>query len=487
MRRWQHGLAAWTSVLLAWLTLHPAWAQSGSSHEALASLSTRAEQHFRAREWAQACGALREYLELCKDRPDSDLGLPRFQLGVAAYFAREWNEARQQLTQFESLYPDDNRLELVWLYLGDMAMRDRDFATATAYFQRGLARFPDGKMSPQYWLGMGYVEYQCQRYPQASEWLTKLVQTPASVTILPKDQNQARYWLGKIDLAGHDFDAAQRTFQELLAAAPEGPLAPAVTYHLGIAYLGAKRYEEATEILGRFGETPRWATDQPQLPEAQAAAEFGLADEGYRRGEFADCRQQLESLRQRLEERPETEPTPWTAIIYLRLAQTYGQLAAWQAAFDMAHSLGNRFPQSECHGEAEYVVGRSLAAMGRLNEAREAYERVIRSPSCRQSETAALAQWMIGETYFHQKNYRQAIRAYQLAVTAHTYPAWQAAGLLQAGKCHEVLGDPRSALDLYTRVLKQFAETPFHGEAQDRLRILRTHQDHEGTSHERST
>ena len=40
-----------------------------------------------------------------------------------------------------------------------------------------------------------------------------------------------------------------------------------------------------------------------------------------------------------------------------------------------------------------------------------------------------MAQWMIGETYFHQKNYDAAIRAYLELEALYAFPTWQAAAL----------------------------------------------------------
>ena len=95
------------------------------------------------------------------------------------------------------------------------------------------------------------------------------------------------------------------------------------------------------------------------------------------------------------------------------------------------------------------------------------------SPHGGQTETAAMAQWMIGETYFHQQDYRQAIPAYLRVEILHDFPHWQAAGLLQAGKCYEMQLDHQAAIQLYARVLKQYPNTPFCEEVSRRLRIAR--------------
>ena len=41
----------------------------------------------------------------------------------------------------------------------------------------------------------------------------------------------------------------------------------------------------------------------------------------------------------------------------------------------------------------------------------------------------------------------------------YAYPRWQAAALLQAGKCHEQLDQWTEAAELYARLLRQYPET----------------------------
>ncbi len=96
---------------------------------------------------------------------------------------------------------------------------------------------------------------------------------------------------------------------------------------------------------------------------------------------------------------------------------------------------------------------------------------MIRSETGRGTETAAVAQWMIGETYFMQKQYNQAIKAYHRVESLYDYPRWQAAALLQAGKCHEMVGRWSEAMELYARIVNDYAQTRFADKAVKRLRV----------------
>ena len=80
---------------------------------------------------------------------------------------------------------------------------------------------------------------------------------------------------------------------------------------------------------------------------------------------------------------------------------------------------------------------------------------------------------MIAESYFHQKNYEAALREYLRLEILYAFPTWQAAALLQAGKCHEFLGEWKQARDLYARIVKVYPESSVAEEAGRRLRMAR--------------
>lgn len=121
--------------------------------------------------------------------------------------------------------------------------------------------------------------------------------------------------------------------------------------------------------------------------------------------------------------------------------------------------------------EFEAFLGRCLSMQARFSEAREAFHRVVRSTTGGRTETAAMAQWMIGESFFHQKEYREAVRAYHRVVSLHGYPQWQAAALLQAGKCHEQSGEWQEAVKLYTQLLRDYSDTTHAADASQRMRV----------------
>jgi TolA-binding protein len=150
----------------------------------------------------------------------------------------------------------------------------------------------------------------------------------------------------------------------------------------------------------------------------------------------------------------------------------HAQQKDWKQAIAAVETLKQRHPDYSALYEADYVLGRALAATARFDEAREAYQRVLRAPAAAKTETAAQAQFMIGESYFHQKQFAEAARAFLRVEILYDFPHWQASALLEAGKCHERLGEWGEAVASYQRLLDRYRQTPFAEEAAERLEMV---------------
>lgn len=194
-------------------------------------------------------------------------------------------------------------------------------------------------------------------------------------------------------------------------------------------------------------------------------AEYWRAEAKYRAGDYLAAISMLQAIAERTIGRLD----PWVAMAQLRLAQSLGQRDRWDEARTTAEMAKERFPDFRQLFELDYLIGRSLAQEARFEDARAAYQNVIDSPVGKRTETAAMAQWMIGETYFHQEQYSLAAEAYHRTQTLYPYPQWQAAGLLQAGKCYEHLKQESDAISIYRQLLRDFPEATLAEQARRRL------------------
>jgi TolA-binding protein len=255
-----------------------------------------------------------------------------------------------------------------------------------------------------------------------------------------------------------DLASAKQRAEAVLAAGAKDALGENAMYLLGQIAVAEERWADAgaqfQELLEQYPQT-----------ELGHHARFGVAEAAFRQGKHEEA----EALFARLKVDTQDGDEPWLALVHLRLAQSLAEQKKWPEAYEAASKIGEQFPGFAEQFEADYVVGRALAAQADMEGARQAYRKVIHSENGERTETAAEAQFMIGETHFHQKSYAEALRSYDRVEILYAYPTWQAAALLQAGKCSEQLGEWSEAVRRYKRLIETYPDTPYAKEAAQRL------------------
>jgi TolA-binding protein len=285
---------------------------------------------------------------------------------------------------------------------------------------------------------------------------------------LHEDYPDSRFWadasfrLAEQAYADKQYDAAKLMLDSLVERRPDQAKQPHVLFLEGQVAAATARWSDAARAMQQLIDV------QPEHA-LRPLAEYWVAEAEYRRGHLDEASQRLTALAERTESRHEA----WMAMVPLRRAQILAEQKKWSEAQRLAAGIAGRFPEFDQLYEADYVIGRALASRGEFESARAAYQKVIRSSSGSKTETAAMAQWMIGETFFHQKKYEAALREYLRVEILYDYPQWQAAALLQAGKCQEHLGQADEAAELYQRLINDFSATTFVKEAERRLEAVR--------------
>lgn len=156
----------------------------------------------------------------------------------------------------------------------------------------------------------------------------------------------------------------------------------------------------------------------------------------------------------------------------LRRAQLQAKQESWDEARKIAEEFIEKFSDHATRYEADYIVGRYYAREGKFNTARKSFAQVLENRAARGTETAAITQFMIAESFFHQEDFEQAIKAYHKVEILHPYPQWQAAALLQCGKCYEWKNDWLEASACYERLLKNFSDTQYAEQAKAQLQAV---------------
>jgi len=314
------------------------------------------------------------------------------------------------------------------------------------------------------------VDAALYHWAWAEHDLGHAAESNAAFEKLHREQLASTYWadatfrLAERALLAKDYGRSEKLAGEILGSTNHGGMAAHALYLQARLAMAQQNWAGLAQLLERL------IKDYPNDPLA-FSSKYWLAEGEYRQGRFQQAAEQFALLNEQASERTEK----WLPMIPLRQAQALAQIGEWRDALTIARQIRADSPQFEQLYEVDYVIGRALASQADFAGARDSYLQVIRSATGGKSETAAMAQWMIGETYFHQENYQAALREYLRVEILYAYPRWQAGALLQAGKCHESLGEWKQAAELYARLIRVYPNTEFTIDAQSRLRVAEQH------------
>jgi lipopolysaccharide biosynthesis regulator YciM len=88
------------------------------------------------------------------------------------------------------------------------------------------------------------------------------------------------------------------------------------------------------------------------------------------------------------------------------------------------------------------------------------------------TSASARAQWMLGETYFMEQNFNEAVNAYKPVAELEQSQPWQTLALMQTAKCFELLNQPSDALEVYRRVINISKDENIRQEATSRIEVV---------------
>ncbi|MCI0358110.1 MAG: tetratricopeptide repeat protein [Planctomycetaceae bacterium] len=338
--------------------------------------------------------------------------------------------------------------------LHDKLDQDREAAELLARLVHDFPEFPERDAAIYAW---AWVLHDQEQLDEADAQFTRLSdEYPASTYWA-----DATYRLAQRAAQRKDHARAAELAERIIAADCPAEIQEHALYLRG----------QTAAALGQWSETAHFLQQLLEKHPATAlklSAEYWLAEAEFRQNRFAEARARFERL---ISESPGRQAA-WAQAAPLRVVQCLTQEKRWDEAIAQAETALADQTQSAQRFEYDFLIGRCLASQGKLIDARAAYERVTGAPAAAGTETAAAAQWLIGEALFHQKRYADALSAYERCSGHMNYPRWQAAGLLQAGKCRLLLGQRDRAIADFKKLASELAETPYAAEARQRLAAL---------------
>ncbi len=413
----------------------------------------RARAELRLRNLAAAAAAARPLTFGPPFESDIDSSIEAALLAAEAEVSsKRDDEAAAVLRRPAAAWPDDLRIVEVLSALGKLESGRGRHEAALDAFEQIERRFPQ---HPRCYAALYDAAWELQELRRPADAERKWAALCEAYKSCPLHADAA-YRLAEAAMRRGDHEAAYRRACE--SAAIAGPeLVPHVRLLQGQAAAELERWPEADAALAKLETEHRNDGVTP-------IASFWRAEIAFRRGDYESAVERFQAIAK--SSSPVIAPSLPTA--WLRLAQAQAERREWPEALAAARDAKARFPRFEQAYELDYVRGRAHAARAEMLEARAAYGDVLSDARSRGTETAALARFMIAETFFHQRDFAAAAAEFARVGGEGSSGDLQAAALLQAGKCQEQLGRAADALSQYDRILKDFANSPYAAEAAGR-------------------
>ena len=391
--------------------------------------------------------------------------LERYPAGPAAAEAA-WNRGQvlERLNRFDAAIASyqliidkqgaSDRFEDALLATARLHSQLQQHLQAVELYQRFLRERSSSPRIDAARYGLAWALRDAGKRPESDEQFQKLHDDFR----LSRFWNDATFRLADDAFRAKKTDRAEQLVDELIAAKPPADILQHAVYLEGQLAAAVEKWDRVATVMAQLAHA------YPDSP-LRLAAEYWMAEAAYRQNWFDEAGKRLAALADQISGRKEK----WLAMIPLRQAQVLAQQKKWADAQAIAARIESDWPDFSEQYEVDYLLGRAAAAQADFEIARKRYLKVVRSAIGGKTETAAMAQWMIGESYFHQENYEAALREYLRVEILYPYPRWQAAALLQAGKCQESLDRWKDAAELYARLIKLYPNTEFTEETTRRL------------------
>ena len=468
------------------------------------ALYGRATSAFELRDYSQTVEVLNTLLS---SQPSSPLRpYVLYQLGLAYFNQQAYQESSQALDSFLSENRDTN-LETVptdealfWKARAQFELED--YSGTLQACEELLQRFPNSRLRYRAEFFIAESTYWREQTPQAYQSAREKYQA------LLKKQSQiapdalgvewaekCRYGIGwthfseatlSKDSAEQQkhYQAAAAAWKEVLANHPNGALADKTQYHIGIAYVNLKQYDDGIQafkqVLSNYpgsdwDDNARYQTGwvlykQEKYPEAIIAfnemlkvhpgsqlvprAIFGIANAHFKQGKYAQAMREYQRVVDKYPN-PIREAGAEKAIdlrpeAQYYIAESFLNLENYSEAIAAYEKVLQHHPKSEWADDAQYGIATAYENLGQKEKAVQAYRTLTQKYPNR--ELAPDVQLQIGRHYYNEKDYKRAIAEFQNAI--NQYPETPSAWLAQynIGKCYIALGSYRQAIGAFEGV-----------------------------------
>jgi TolA-binding protein len=484
---------------------------------AVGVMHVKAESHLLSSKYAEA---EKLYDQLLKKAPDDrDAEIWKVHRGTAMYLQQKYQEAIAALQPVvEQIRTPDLAAE-AWYRIGRSQAALKQFDAAAKALEASLAAEPKWKLADDAHLVSAYAYQQAGNFAKAKEHARKVIADFPDSKLL----DMAHYRLGECSRLGDDLKTAVAEYRQIIDNWPQSPLMRHALYGLGWAQLGLEDYAGAEATLstlvdkypddklipraryGRAVARRQLKKYAPAIEDMQAllAADpkpeeksrgrhvLGLCQKGL--GKFDDA---VASFRKLLEEDPDYADAE---SVYFELGWALKSLKKEAEAAQTFSLLTQKFPESSLAADSHYLVGDFYYEQKEYRKAAQAYyTAMIKASKTKLGEEAAYklglayyllddfknaqqsfkyqratwpdgplvadAAFMEAECLLNQKMYDAALALYETVKNPSNKDVKPLA-LLHAGTAAGQLKQWKKSLELLTRCVAEFPQSPYLAQA----------------------
>jgi TolA-binding protein len=269
------------------------------------------------------------------------------------------------------------------------------------------------------------VQYQvAEHYLARKDYAKAERELDALKTAYPKSTVDitATYWRGEARFKNLRFNQAVQDWRDVVARAPEHPLAPRALFRSGLAWYRLQEYGQAEstfrQVLDAYGNTLDVAAD----------ARFNLG------------------------------------LTYKRMGRDADAVAAYE-------EVAAKHPDTELAAMARIRIGYIYEDARDYDRAAAAYRALAASDKGR---LGAEAQYLVGDTLLAQKKTGEALLAYDTVLNAFPeQTGWGVTALAKSGELLESLGRDKEALERYERIVKVGGDPAWTRSAKKRIELIK--------------
>lgn len=314
-------------------------------------------------------------------------------------------KALKYYNQLLTRYPNSKLRGRVTFEKGWLYMEMKKANEALLMFKAYQENWPKGEAIEDVNFALGQLSYEKGTYSDA-------IKSYQLCTNSSRYMDKALYKIGFSHFRLKDYEKAALAFSQLIQQAPESNLSLEARYREGQSWLKAEKFEEAAKALPRF-------------------MSIGKNDPLYK-----DALYDLAKVQEKL----------GNADLAISSYEDYVKI----------------FKTGEKIKEASFSLGNLFLEKSDFPKAREHLKTILSDPT---HFLAIESQFLMGESYFREARYRDAVRSYFQVQKYKDAGTWQAKSWIQIARCQQGMERTDKAKTYLKKVMESFPGTQQANEA----------------------